>query len=90
MKTTYQTLEKVLAKNFNLAQQHISPEKYLRSGLGLSSLEFVEMIVMIENTFQIELADIEIEKAKTLKDLVACVDNKLFAKYPSMKEVIAN
>jgi acyl carrier protein len=84
MKTTYQTLENVLAKNFHLATNHITPEKYLRSGLGLSSLEFVELIVTVENTFQIELADQEIEKAKTLKDLIACIDRQLTAKYPSL------
>lgn len=84
MKTTYQTLENVLAKNFYLANQNISPEKYLRSGLGLSSLEFVELIVTIENTFQIELADQEIEKAKTLKDLIKCIDMQLVNKYPNL------
>ncbi len=84
MKTTYQTLANVLAKNFHLPQQHISPEKYLRSGLGLSSLEFVELIVMVENVFQIELADQEIEKAKTLKDLMLCIDGQLVSKYPNL------
>jgi acyl carrier protein len=84
MKTTYQTLENVLAKNFYLTNQNISPEKYLRSGLGLSSLEFVELIVTVENTFQIELADQEIEKAKTVKDLMQCIDTQLLKKYPNL------
>ena len=84
MKTTYQTIENVLAKNFYLAGMNITPEKYLRSGLGLSSLEFVELIVTVENTFQIELADQEIEKAKTLKDLIQCVDKQLVKKYPAL------
>jgi acyl carrier protein len=86
MKTTYQTIENVLAKNFHLAQQYITPEKYLRSGLGLSSLEFVELIVMVENTFKIDLADQEIEKAKTLNDLIVCIDRQLVVKYPNLYE----
>ncbi len=61
---------KVLAEEFELEIEQMTPEATLYDDLGLDSLDAVDMVVVLEKTFQIKMRD---EKAlrsiKTMDDL---------------------
>lgn len=44
--------------------------------LGLDSVDLVEIIMDIEETFEISIADEEIQQVKTVNDLVALIKSK--------------
>ncbi len=60
----------VLAEEFELELEQMKPEATLYDDLGLDSLDAVDMVVVLEKTFQIKMSD---EKAlrsiKTMNDL---------------------
>ena len=45
--------------------------------MGADSLDTVELIMSLEDEFSIEISDSEAENAKTVKDVVDYIENKL-------------
>ncbi len=84
MKTTYNTFKNILTKNFFIKPTKIATKSQLNKDLGISSLEFVELIVTVENTFHIEINDKELEHIKTVGELINCIDRNLATKHPNL------
>jgi acyl carrier protein len=61
----------------DLADAEITPATSFRDDLGLDSLDDVELVMMIEDEFDIELADEEAEKCNTVADAVALITSKI-------------
>ena len=53
----------------------IAPEKDLEKDLGADSLDSVELIMAIEQKFDIRIPDDAVENIKTVGDIVAFVNN---------------
>jgi len=47
------------------------------SDFGLTSLEFIELVVYVENNFKIHLPDNELSEIKTIKQMADCVERNL-------------
>ena len=84
MKTTYHTFKIILAKNFFIKPTKIAVKSQLNNDLGISSLEFIELIVTVENIFHIEINDKELEHIKTVGELITCINRNLATKYPNL------
>lgn len=54
-------------------QSDIKPTDRLDS-LGLDSLEFVELLQLIEGEFSVLIPDVEISRLRTVEDLINLVD----------------
>ena len=65
-----QVVVEVLAEEFELEPEKMTPEATLYDDLGLDSLDAVDMVVVLEKTFSMKLTD---EKAlrsiRTMEDL---------------------
>lgn len=60
----------VLADEFELNTEQMTPEATLYDDLGLDSLDAVDMVVVLEKTFQIKMNDEEtLRSIKTMDDL---------------------
>jgi acyl carrier protein len=66
-----------LSKNFFIPEAIIKPWKHFKSDLGLNSIEFLELIVFVENTYNIQIPDNELEKIHTVKDLTDYLESNL-------------
>lgn len=55
----------------------IGPETELRAGLGLNSLDAVDLVMALEDEFQIELPDEELQAFETVGDVVAAVGRQV-------------
>ncbi|MEM1249278.1 MAG: acyl carrier protein [Acidobacteriota bacterium] len=51
----------------------IGPETELRAGLGLNSLDAVDLVMALEEEFDIELPDEELQGFETVADVAAAV-----------------
>ena len=67
-------VSKVLAKRVDISSLK---EDDSLSALGLDSLDLVEVMLEIEEVFNIEFDSNEIEEAKTLKDVLDLITKKL-------------
>lgn len=73
-------LEDILENRFG---KHIAltPETNLIMDLELNSLDMVELIVQVEECFDIEIPDREIRKLTLAKDLADLIERKLDISY---------
>lgn len=64
----------IKVKKGKLSQDALKPEARLREDLGLDSLAMSELLVITEDAFKISISLAEAQKAKTIADIIACVD----------------
>lgn len=70
-------LEKVkaiLAEQFDVEEDDINPETRLVEELGADSLDVVDLLMSIEDEFEIEVPDEEIENMKSVEDIVSYIN----------------
>ena len=70
-------LEKVkaiLAEQFDVEEDKITPDTDLQEDLGADSLDVVDLLMSIEDEFEVEVPDEEIENIKTVGSLVSYIE----------------
>ena len=70
-------LEKVkaiLAEQFDVEEDKITADTDLQEDLGADSLDVVDLLMSIEDEFEVEVPDEEIENLKTVGALVAYIE----------------
>lgn len=70
-------LEKVkviLAEQFDIDEADINTETDLQHDLGADSLDVVDLLMSIEDEFEIEVPDEEIENIRTVGELVSYLE----------------
>ena len=70
-------LEKVkaiLAEQFDVEEDKITADTDLQEGLGADSLDVVDLLMSIEDEFEVEVPDEEIENIKTVGSLVSYIE----------------
>lgn len=70
-------LEKVkaiLAEQFDVEEDKIAADTDLQEDLGADSLDVVDLLMSIEDEFEVEVPDEEIENIKTVGSLVSCIE----------------
>lgn len=70
-------LEKVkaiLSEQFDVEEDSITPETNLTEDLEADSLDVVDLLMSIEDEFEIEVPDEEIENIKTVDQLVKYIE----------------
>ena len=70
-------LEKVkaiLAEQFDVEEDKITVDTDLQEDLGADSLDVVDLLMSIEDEFEVEVPDVEIENIKTVGALVSYIE----------------
>ena len=70
-------LEKVkaiLSEQFDVEEDSITPDTSIADDLGADSLDVVDLLMSIEDEFEIEVPDEEIENIKTVDQLVKYIE----------------
>ena len=70
-------LEKVkaiLAEQFDVEEDKITADTDLQEDLGADSLDVVDLLMSIEDEFEVEVPDEEIENIKTIGSLVSYIE----------------
>lgn len=70
-------LEKVkaiLAEQFDVEEDKITVDTDLQEDLGADSLDVVDLLMSIEDEFEVEVPDEEIENIKTVGSLVSYIE----------------
>ena len=71
-------LEKVkaiLSEQFDVEEDTITPDTSITEDLGADSLDVVDLLMSIEDEFEIEIPDGEVENIKTVGELVSYIVN---------------
>lgn len=67
-------VQEMIAEEFGISKEEVTPEKDIQKDLGADSLRTVELMMAIEDAFSIEnIPDEVVEKIKTVGDLVEAI-----------------
>jgi acyl carrier protein len=69
-------LKKIVAKNLDIDESRITPDSRYIDDLGADSLDQVEMIMAIEEAFEIEIPDEAAEKIRTVSETLAYIKER--------------
>lgn len=69
------TINKLLIDEFELEESAISPTARLKDDLGLESLDFVDIAVIVKKEYGITLKGAEVTSIRTMEDLYNYIYN---------------
>ncbi len=64
----FEILKEIIMEKLNVAEDQIKPEARFQEDLGADSLDVVELVMAIEEKFNIEVPDEDAEKIRTVGD----------------------
>ena len=67
-------VKKIIAEKLSVELEELVPEASFVDDLGADSLDLVELIMSMEEEFDIEISDAEAEKLATVKDVFDYID----------------
>lgn len=68
-------IKKFLVDEFEIDEEKITPEAHLKDDLGLESLDFVDIAVIVQKEFGLTLKGEEMTAIRTLDDLYGYIYN---------------
>ena len=63
-------VKKIIAEQLSVSEEQITPEASFVEDLGADSLDTVELVMALEEEFEIDIPDEEAEKIVNVKDAV--------------------
>lgn len=72
----FEKIQDIIAEQLGVSGDVIKPETHLMKDLEADSLDAVEIIMAIEDEFEIEIPDEDAEKFQTVGDLINYVEAK--------------
>ena len=77
MKITFEKVREIIVEQLSVDESMVTMDTNLMKDLEADSLDAVEIIMAIEEEFDLEIPDEEAEKFKMVGDLVKYVDNNI-------------
>lgn len=71
----FETLKSLISSDLGVDEDAIDMDSRLVEDLGADSLDAVELIMSIEDAFEIEVADSDADSLKTVKDIIDYIEN---------------
>ena len=70
-------VKEVMINTLNCDEEKILPEANLAEDLNIDSLDAVELVMALEEKYEIKIPDAELENLKTVNDIVDCIEKYL-------------
>ena len=74
------TINEVLIEEFEVDGNKIQPTADFRESLGLDSLDYVDLVVVIEEKFGVKLVEADFKSIVTFEDFYATLERKINGK----------
>ncbi len=74
MATNQDRLIEIIAKQLGVEEDNVTPDASFMEDLGADSLDTVELVMALEEEFDIEIPDSDAEKIQTVQDALSYLD----------------
>lgn len=74
--STFERVKKVVADRLKVSDEEISETASFVDDLGADSLDVVDLVMGLEEEFDVEIPDEDAEKIQTVEQAVAYIDQK--------------
>ena len=71
----FEKVKKILSEQFGVEEDTITLETSLIDDLDADSLDVVDLLMSIDDEFEVEVPDEDVENIKTVDDLVKYIEN---------------
>lgn len=68
--TNEDRVKQIIAVQLGVDESEVTPGAHLRDDLGADSLDVVELVMQVEETFDLEIPDEDAENCTTVKDIL--------------------
>jgi acyl carrier protein len=76
-KTIQERVQTILIDQLGVKPEQVTPEADLVKDLGADELDIIEVAMAVEEAFSLELPDQDLEKIKTVGDMVQYIQKRL-------------
>lgn len=73
----FEKVREILCEQLDIPENEVTVDTNIVSDLGLDSIDVVDFIMSLEEEFDKEIPDEDIEKIKTIGDVVSYIENSL-------------
>ncbi len=73
---SFDKVKEMLVEKLGVAPEKVTLESEIIKDLGADSLDVVEMLLSLEENFNITVTDEQTDSIKTVKDIVDIIDNQ--------------
>lgn len=80
MQDIQKKVTKILTEKLGIAESEITPDANFVKDLGIDSLDYAEIVMEFEQTFDIRIPDDDAEKMQTFGQAVKYIEDKLRSK----------
>ena len=71
----FEKIRKLIASELMIEESSITPESSIKDDLGADSLALVDLVMSLEDEFNLEIPDEALEAVKTVGDIVKFVED---------------
>ncbi|PAT01188.1 acyl carrier protein [Candidatus Izimaplasma bacterium ZiA1] len=71
----FEKVKELIAVELGIEEETVTLESDLSDDLGADSLDAIELIMAIEEEFEVEISDSEAQKIKRVNDIVSFLEN---------------
>lgn len=73
----FEKLKSILVNQLDLEEDVVTPDALIVEDLGADSLDIVDLIMSLEEEFDVEIPDDQIENLKTVGDVAKYIEDRL-------------
>lgn len=73
-------ITRILVDKLGIASTEVTPDANFIKDLGIDSLDYAELVMEFEHTFEIRIPDDDAEQLQTINQAVTYIENKMNGK----------
>lgn len=73
----FDKIKDIIVEQLDVEEDAVTMEASITEDLGADSLDVVDLVMSIEESFDVEIPDEEVENIKTVGDIVKYIKNKV-------------
>ncbi|BCU82157.1 acyl carrier protein [Polycladomyces abyssicola] len=75
MADTLERVKRIIVDKLNVDPSEVTPEASIKEDLGADSLDVMDLVLELEDEFEMEISDEEAEKISTVGDIISYIES---------------